>query len=250
MTQDWRSTNALPRRVIDPFCAIGDESIILMKRANSPPKYKLRPMAESTESKQCRSNRRKERSLKQRKSGKTKTPKYKVMHGYVYVPNTTTPRKQKRSAKKQSEETKNAKITKILDRIELIYRERGVYNKMYETSEGSQVIRVDVRSLKALQFIEKALLEIDQPPKMTIVSVSTRYSCKKNGKKKGFNLFLKFENNKQRALARLILESYCKEEQIWFIRDIPPKILRDRDEASDASDSPREDDSSDEATSV
>merc|ERR1712080_69806 len=110
------------------------------------------------------------------------------------------------------------------------YQQRGVYNKMYETSDGSRVIRIDVRSVKALEKIEDALNEVDCPPLVKIVSLSTRYSCKKNGKKKGFNLFLKFENDSQRTFARYILESYCYEEKLWVVKDIPPKVLRKKGE--------------------
>merc|ERR1712096_369568 len=129
--------------------------------------------------------------------------------------------------------TKSEKITAILNRIEEQYRERGVYNKMYETSDGSQVIRVDVRSVRALERIEDALKEIDSPPLVNIVSLSTRYSCKKNGKKKGFNLFLKFENDSQRTFARYILESYCYEEKLWVVKNIPPKVIRATGEEED-----------------
>merc|ERR1711964_828837 len=122
--------------------------------------------------------------------------------------------------------TKSQRITLILDRIAEQYKERGVYNKMYETSDGSQVIRIDVRSVRALERIEEALKEVDCPPLVEIVSLSTRYSCKKNGKKKGFNLFLKFQNDSQRTFARYILESYCYEEKLWVGKDIPPKVLR------------------------
>jgi len=128
--------------------------------------------------------------------------------------------------KKEDDITKSAKITAMLEKIEEEYVERGVYNKMYETSDGSQVIRIDVRSVRALQKIEEALQEVDCPPLVNIVSLSTRYSCKKNGKKKGFNLFLKFENDSQRTFARYILESYCYEEKLWIVKNIPPKVLR------------------------
>merc|ERR1712118_495621 len=111
--------------------------------------------------------------------------------------------------------------------------ERDVYNKMYETTEGSQVIRVDVRSVRALNYIETALQKIDNKPSINIVSVSTRYSCKKNGKKKGFNLFLKFEDDKQRAYATRILETYCNSEKLWVVKDIPPKVLRTKEEETE-----------------
>merc|ERR1719473_1912035 len=129
--------------------------------------------------------------------------------------------------------TKSQRITLILDRIAEQYRGRGVYNKMYETSDGSRVIRIDVRSVKALEKIEDALKEVDCPPLVKIVSLSTRYSCKKNGKKKGFNLFLKFENDSQRTFARYILESYCYEEKLWVVKDIPPKVLRTKEEETE-----------------
>jgi len=137
-----------------------------------------------------------------------------------------------KARKDGDESTKSEKITAILDKIEKKYREREVYNKMYETSDGSQVIRIDVRSVRALEKIEEALKEVDCPPLVKIVSLSTRYSCKKNGKKKGFNLFLKFENDSQRTFARYILESYCYEEKLWVVKDIPPKVLRTNDQES------------------
>lgn len=137
-----------------------------------------------------------------------------------------------KARKDGDESTKSEKITAILDKIEKKYREREVYNKMYETSDGSQVIRIDVRSVRALEKIEEALKEVDCPPLVQIVSLSTRYSCKKNGKKKGFNLFLKFQNDSQRTFARYILESYCYEEKLWVVKDIPPKVLRAHDEES------------------
>merc|ERR1719298_172907 len=59
--------------------------------------------------------------------------------------------------KKEDDITKSEKITGILEKIEEKYRERGVYNKMYETSDGSQVIRIDVRRVRALEKIEEAL---------------------------------------------------------------------------------------------
>jgi len=224
-------TPSLESIVIQPFIRRKGAKIA---SKSSPTTYKLRELTESTPKAEkqgptpSRASREK-RNLNPR--AEPFQPKQRIQRVYVtpiLVREVHIPPEMKSSIRKKKEDdiTKSERISSILGKIEAEYRERGVYNKMYETSDGSQVIRIDVRSVRALEKIEEALNEVDCPPLVKIVSLSTRYSCKKNGKKKGFNLFLKFENDSQRTFARYILESYCYEEKLWVVKDIPPKVLR------------------------
>lgn len=123
----------------------------------------------------------------------------------------------------QPKKSKHERIEELLDWLETTFGEEGknVYNQMQQ-AEGSNVLRVDIKTIVGVDRFASTLDDICKV--VPVTALSTRSSLKRNKQRKGLSVYMKFQTAEQKQQARTMFEKACDEQMTaWIVKDIVPK---------------------------
>jgi hypothetical protein len=118
--------------------------------------------------------------------------------------------------------SKHEKIESLLQWLEARFGEEGenIYNQMKQ-AEGSNVLRVDIKTIAGVDLFPKVLEEICN--EVTVSALSTRSSLKRNKQRKGLSVYMKVATAMQKQQVITILEEHGEKHATWIIKEIQPK---------------------------
>jgi len=138
-------------------------------------------------------------------------------------------RKEKSKAKKQvipqtqsggyvpGYRTKQVMIEKVYGRLSEKYQALGILED--EGLRGEDTIRVHVKNFRALNMIYEALELIERHPLIKIMKVSLPFSFRNQFQKKGFLVYLKFEDESMVPHAQKIFQGYPVFKKCGVVRE-------------------------------
>lgn len=133
------------------------------------------------------------------------------------------PRSRSVSPEAEQPKSKHKRIEELLAWLETTFGEEGknVYNQMQQ-AEGSNVLRVDLKTIVGVDRFASTLDDICKV--VPVTALSTRSSLKRNKQRKGLSVYMKFQTAAQKQQARTMFEKACDEQMTaWVVRDIAPK---------------------------
>jgi len=113
--------------------------------------------------------------------------------------------------------TKQVMIEKVFGRLSEKYQALGILES--EGLRGEDTIRVHVKNFRALSMIYDALVNIESDPLVRIKKVSLPFSFRNQFQKKGFLVYLKFEEASMVPHAQKVFQGYSVFQKCGVVRE-------------------------------
>lgn len=113
--------------------------------------------------------------------------------------------------------TKQVMIEKVFGRLSEKYEALGILES--EGLRGEDTIRVHVKNFRALSMIYDALVLIESHPQISIKKVSLPFSFRNQFQKKGFLVYLKFEEESMVPYAQQVFQGYKVFRKCGVVRE-------------------------------
>jgi len=112
--------------------------------------------------------------------------------------------------KKYAYRSKQKKIDRVYNHIKDMYEQQGKFAAEKELVRGDDTLRIHVKTFDGLSDIVTALNEVEQHQEVETTRLAAVFSKKNKFQKKGFIVYLKLGDERQKELAETIFQRYAQ----------------------------------------
>merc|ERR1719461_1803903 len=112
--------------------------------------------------------------------------------------------------KKYAYRSKQKKIDRVYNHIKDMYEQQGKFAAEKELVRGDDTLRIHVKTFDGLSDIVTALNEVEQHREIETTRLAAVFSKKNKFQKKGFIVYLKLGDERQKEVAETIFQRYAQ----------------------------------------
>jgi len=112
--------------------------------------------------------------------------------------------------KKYAYRSKQKKIDRVYNHIKDMYEQQGKFAAEKELVRGDDTLRIHVKTFDGLSDIVTALNEVEQHQDVETTRLAAVFSKKNKFQKKGFIVYLKLGNERQKEVAESVFQRYAQ----------------------------------------